>query len=245
MTRVFADTWFYLATLNPADPNHARSVALARAERRRRVTTDWVLVEVGDALARTSNRDVFSDFYKWIRSDSGTTVVPATRLLLEDAVQFYRYRRDKNWPLWAGRTRSAERSHYMVEYASGYRAGWRMGQPKFSAGIGAFPKNAFFQQPANALVLRQLAAPLPSLEKNFAVSVLASRLSEQVKLLKTRGFTEDYVHLQLTLAQTEASYAEAHFAKRIEELYYFVSDIEDRSIRASSLALIDTPESHH
>jgi predicted nucleic acid-binding protein len=48
MQRVFADTWFYLAALNPADPNHARSVALARAERRHRVTTDWVLVEVGD-----------------------------------------------------------------------------------------------------------------------------------------------------------------------------------------------------
>jgi hypothetical protein len=99
MKRVFADTWFYLAALNPADPNHARSVALARAERRHRVTTDWVLVEVGDALARTGNRDVFSDFYKWIRNDSGTTVVSATRLLLEDGVQFYRYRRDKNWPL--------------------------------------------------------------------------------------------------------------------------------------------------
>jgi predicted nucleic acid-binding protein len=99
MQRVFADTWFYLAALNPADPNHARSVALARAERRHRVTTDWVLVEVGDALARTGNRDVFSDFYKWIRNDAGTTVVPATRLLLEDGVQFYRYRRDKNWPL--------------------------------------------------------------------------------------------------------------------------------------------------
>jgi predicted nucleic acid-binding protein len=26
-------------------------------------------------------------------------VVPATRRLLEDGVQFYRYRRDKNWPL--------------------------------------------------------------------------------------------------------------------------------------------------
>ena len=82
MNSVFADTWFYLATLNPADPNHARAVALARAE-----------------LARTGNRDVFTAFYKWIRNDSGTTVVPATRLLLEDGVQFYRFRRDKDWPL--------------------------------------------------------------------------------------------------------------------------------------------------
>ena len=99
MTRVFADTWFYLAALNPADPNHARSVALARAERRHRVTTDWVLVEVGDALARAGNRDVFTAVYGWIRNHSGTTVEPATRLLLEDGVRFYRYRRDKDRPL--------------------------------------------------------------------------------------------------------------------------------------------------
>ena len=99
MNRVFADTWFYLAALNPADPNHARTVALARAERRHRVTTDWVLVEVGDALARTGNRDVFTGFYGWIRNHSDTTVVPATRPLLEDGVQFYRFRRDKDWPL--------------------------------------------------------------------------------------------------------------------------------------------------
>ncbi len=81
MNRVFADTWFYLAALNPADPNHARAIALGRAERRHHVTTDWVLVEVGDALARTGNRDVFTAFYDWIRDHPGTTVVPATRLL--------------------------------------------------------------------------------------------------------------------------------------------------------------------
>ncbi|MCU0785745.1 MAG: hypothetical protein MUF81_17220 [Verrucomicrobia bacterium] len=99
MNRVFADTWFYLAALNPADPNHPRAIAAARAERRHRVTTDWVLVEVGDALAQTGNRDVFTNFYQWIRNHAGTTVVPATRPLLEDGVLFYRYRRDKDWPL--------------------------------------------------------------------------------------------------------------------------------------------------
>jgi uncharacterized protein len=58
-----------------------------------------VLVEVGDALARTGNRDVFSRFYDWIRNDPGTTIVPASRELLESGVHFYRYRRDKDWPL--------------------------------------------------------------------------------------------------------------------------------------------------
>ena len=99
MSSVFADTLFFLALLNREDPGHARATQLSRDDHRRRVTTDWVLVEVGDALARTGNRDVFAGFYDWIRNHSGTTIVPATRSLLENGVLFYRYRRDKDWPL--------------------------------------------------------------------------------------------------------------------------------------------------
>jgi len=99
MNRVFVDTWFYLAALNRADPNHARTLAISQAERRPRVTTDWVIVEVGDALCRQGNRDVFSRFYHWLREHSGTTIVPATRQLLADGIHLYRNRRDKDWPL--------------------------------------------------------------------------------------------------------------------------------------------------
>lgn len=99
MNAVFADTWFFLAILNPRDPNHERALAASRTERRHRVTTDWVLVEVGDALCQTGNRDVFTRFFDWINLHSGTTVVPASRQLLEDGVHLYRYRRDKNWPV--------------------------------------------------------------------------------------------------------------------------------------------------
>jgi predicted nucleic acid-binding protein len=99
MNLVFADTWFYLAILNRADPNHPRATAASRSERRHRVTTDFVLVEVGDALSKTGNRDVFTRFHDWIRTHSGTTVIPASRRLLEDGLHLYRYRHDKDWPL--------------------------------------------------------------------------------------------------------------------------------------------------
>jgi len=99
MNRVFADTWFYLAILNPNDPNHQRAVALSRTERRQRVTTDWVLVEVGDALSQHGNRDVFARFFERIHQQPSTIVVPASRQLLEEGVHLYRYRRDKDWPL--------------------------------------------------------------------------------------------------------------------------------------------------
>jgi len=99
MNCVFADTWFYLAALNPADPYHARALGATHTEHRHRVTTDWVLIEVGDALCRHGNRDVFSRFYDRIHQHARTTIIPATRQLLTDGVHLYRYRRDKDWPL--------------------------------------------------------------------------------------------------------------------------------------------------
>lgn len=86
MNGVFADTWFFLAILNPGDPNHQRAITLSRSERRHRVTTDWVLVEVGDALCQQGNRDVFTRFYDWIREHASTTVIPACRELLDDGM---------------------------------------------------------------------------------------------------------------------------------------------------------------
>jgi predicted nucleic acid-binding protein len=99
MNCVFADTWFYLAILNPRDPNHPRALSVTRNERRHRVTTDWVLVEVGDALCQAGNRDVFIRFHGWIQRHPGTTIVPASRRLLEEGIHLYSYRRDKDWPL--------------------------------------------------------------------------------------------------------------------------------------------------
>jgi hypothetical protein len=99
MSGVFADTWFFLAVLNPADPHHERALALSRADRRHRVTMDWVLAEVGDALCQPANRSVFSRFYDWVHQQAGITVVPASRQLLDEGVQLFRYRRDKDWPL--------------------------------------------------------------------------------------------------------------------------------------------------
>jgi hypothetical protein len=99
MNAVFADTWFFLAMLNPAAPQHERALATARADRRHRVTTDWVLVEVGDALCRHGNRDVFTRFYDWIHQQPGVSVIPASRQLLEEGMHLFRYRRDKDWPM--------------------------------------------------------------------------------------------------------------------------------------------------
>jgi hypothetical protein len=54
MTETFADTYYYLAVLNPKDA--ARDVArdTHRTRKGRLVTTRWVLTEVGDAASSFS-----------------------------------------------------------------------------------------------------------------------------------------------------------------------------------------------
>jgi len=62
MKPVFADTFFFLALLNPSDAAHQRASELSRNVRRPRVTTAWVLAEVGDPMLVGGNRAVFLEF---------------------------------------------------------------------------------------------------------------------------------------------------------------------------------------
>ena len=59
MTAVFADTVYFLALVNRKDQAHQKSVAFSRGTDRPLVTTEWVLMEVGDALCRGKDRAVF------------------------------------------------------------------------------------------------------------------------------------------------------------------------------------------
>lgn len=99
MNLVFADTWFYLAILNRGDPGHARAIQLSRTDPRHRVTTIWVLTEVGDALCQMVNRDTFVQFHDWITHQPNVTVLPASQDLFEQGIHLFGRRRDKNWPL--------------------------------------------------------------------------------------------------------------------------------------------------
>ena len=57
-----------------------------------------MLVETGDALCR-DNRKVFAEFYDWLYAHARTTVIPASRELLEHGMHLYRHRQDKDWSL--------------------------------------------------------------------------------------------------------------------------------------------------
>ncbi len=98
MKPVFADSFFYLALLNPADEYHASAVAATRDFKNDTVTTEFVLLEVADGLARTRLRRLAAQLWDTI-ADGQTTIIEAGPQLLRDALALYRRRRDKTWSL--------------------------------------------------------------------------------------------------------------------------------------------------
>ena len=99
MKSVFADTSYYLALLSPGDVHHARAVELSRSLRPTIVVTEFVLVELANALSRTDTRHCFVDLLTHIRSDSAVTIVPTSGELFDRGYQLYARRPDKDWSL--------------------------------------------------------------------------------------------------------------------------------------------------
>ena len=50
MTEVFADAFYYIALLNPADRFHAATIQVTQTLRQPLVTTAWILMEVAEYL---------------------------------------------------------------------------------------------------------------------------------------------------------------------------------------------------
>jgi hypothetical protein len=100
MTSMFADTSFYLALLNGRDRHHQIAIELARRERRSNVTSEFVLLEVGNALCGVPlGRDRFLALIERVRQLENVTIVPATHGLFNEGLERYRQRGDKTWSL--------------------------------------------------------------------------------------------------------------------------------------------------
>src|SRR5436309_785624 len=99
MRVIFADTYYYLAPLNPRDPAHAEAQAIGPRLSGRLLTTAYVLIEVADALAAPPDRPRFLALLKTLEADPDVTIVPASDDLFRRGVDLYRQRPDKDWPL--------------------------------------------------------------------------------------------------------------------------------------------------
>ncbi|MCH7871705.1 MAG: type II toxin-antitoxin system VapC family toxin [Planctomycetes bacterium] len=99
MTRYFADSFYYLALLNPRDEAHRRAAEFTREIERPVVTTAWILTEVGDALAAPQQRPAFVDLVDDLRVDPEVEIVPPTADLFHRGIVLFRDRPDKHWSL--------------------------------------------------------------------------------------------------------------------------------------------------
>jgi hypothetical protein len=99
VSAVFADTFYFVARLNRRDQHHERVVAFSRNVRANILTTDWILMEVADALAKSECRPRVRDFILHRRQSSACEIVPASRELFDRALELYHQHRDKEWTL--------------------------------------------------------------------------------------------------------------------------------------------------
>ncbi len=100
MKTVFADSFYFFALVNPNDPAHAQASAFTQNFIGRTVTTGWVLTEVADGWAKPSHRRaVFVQLLADLRANPNTCIVPLSDQLLQEGVDLYDQRPDKEWSL--------------------------------------------------------------------------------------------------------------------------------------------------
>lgn len=99
MRAVFADTFFFLAAVNPRDAAHTRAIAFSSQFAGQLVTTDWVLLEVANALAGGRNRAAAVELVASLKANSNVKLIPLDAALQQRGLALYAQRLDKEWSL--------------------------------------------------------------------------------------------------------------------------------------------------
>lgn len=99
MTEVFADAFYYIALLNPADRFHAAAVHVTQTLSRSLVTSAWILTEVADALSAPAVRQRTYQFLQQVIADPNTLLITDHEAWYPRGVELYGKRADKNWSL--------------------------------------------------------------------------------------------------------------------------------------------------
>src|SRR5207249_3458091 len=83
-----------------SDQTHAKAVAFTSGNAVRMLTTDWVLIELADGLARSPRgRTEFLATLADLQADADATIAPCDHALLAEGVHLYGQRPDKKWSL--------------------------------------------------------------------------------------------------------------------------------------------------
>ena len=99
MKRPFADAFYFIALLNERDRAHSRAREAAGRSDMQPVTTDFVLIEVADALCAPTHRHKVVALIEKLHQSNEESLIRLSTHLLAQAIDLYRARPDKAWSL--------------------------------------------------------------------------------------------------------------------------------------------------
>jgi uncharacterized protein len=99
MKRVFADSFYFFALLNPRDEAHSRCVEYSAERSPCMLTTAWVLTELADGFSQVKHRHLLPRIIERLDANRHHLVLPANEDLFNRGVGLYNSRTDKEWSL--------------------------------------------------------------------------------------------------------------------------------------------------
>jgi hypothetical protein len=102
MRKVFVDTAAWIALINVDDAFHEQAKrvrATLQQQKCQLVTTDFVLLEVADALVLPKIRSQTIRFINRLKNLVGLQIIPLSQSLFDEGWELYSQRLDKDWGL--------------------------------------------------------------------------------------------------------------------------------------------------
>ncbi len=101
MKKVFADTSYWIAILNPRDQLHAKAVGVTRQlSSAKIVTSEMVLGELLNSFSDGGRlREAVASMVQELRQNRNIAVIPQTSEQFQSALRRYRQAVDKSWSL--------------------------------------------------------------------------------------------------------------------------------------------------
>ncbi len=94
---IFIDTSYILALVNTADDYHEQASSIITELKGHFVTTEAILIEIGNSLAKLRWRNIAVSTLEDIRNDPDIEIISINSDLFDRAIKFYSSRKDKEW----------------------------------------------------------------------------------------------------------------------------------------------------
>lgn len=100
--RVFIDTSYVYALINPNDQWHSNAIDWQKKvtpQQDQLITSEFVMAEIADGLSSISFRKAASRSIRLFQADPYIEIIPASSSLFERALELFENRDDKSWGL--------------------------------------------------------------------------------------------------------------------------------------------------